>query len=383
VILDKFSHPEGRTLAYHQEAFYLWDGTAYRPDPNFEAVTLVNETKAELDRQNVAEIIEWNLQNKLRALANGSSNGRNPAAPQVPKVTRVLVGNVAQALAALVSVGRSDGASDPPFWVRPEPGDDDPLSLIPARNGLVKLGRRSVVKLAHTPRLFSTYSLPYDYDHDAPEPVEWLRFLRCQWGNDPESIRELQKWFGLVLSPDISHQKILLLFGPPRSGRSTIRDLMTKLIGPRNVVTTSPAAMSDRFGLENFPGKTLAVMGDARTGDTHDTAILMDRLLRISGADPVEINRKGRSILEGVLLRTRFVIVANEIPNFRDNSGAIVARYIPLLMKETFFGKEDLDLSRRLEAELPSVLKWAIQGRAGGRGRRGPSTTARSRAVRA
>ena len=139
---------------------------------------------------------------------------------------------------------------------------------------------------------------------------------------------------------------------------------MTKMIGPRNVAATSAAALSDRFGLEPMVGKTLAIMGDARTGDTHDTAILMDRVLRISGCDPVEVNRKGRLILYDVLMRTRLVIISNEMPNFRDNSGAIVTRYLPLLMTENFEGREDIDLGERLGAELPSILNWAIEGRA-------------------
>jgi putative DNA primase/helicase len=90
----------------------------------------------------------------------------------------------------------------------------------------------------------------------------------------------------------------------------------------------------------------------------------MDRVLRISGCDPVEVNRKGRLILYDVLMRTRLVIISNEMPNFRDNSGAIVARYLPLLMTENFEGREDINLGERLAAELPSILNWAIQGRA-------------------
>ena len=153
----------------------------------------------------------------------------------------------------------------PPFWITPAKGDPDPFSIIPANNALVVLGQQSVVCLDHTPRLFSTNSLPYNYEFDAPPPVEWVKFLKSQWGDDPESMRKLQKWFGLILTPETKYQKILLLIGPTRSGRSTIKDVMTKLIGARNVVATSPVAMADRFGLENFVGKTMAIMGDART----------------------------------------------------------------------------------------------------------------------
>jgi putative DNA primase/helicase len=242
--------------------------------------------------------------------------------------------------------------------------DGSPIKPNPARNGLVMLGVNVVVNLGHTPRYFSTYALPYDYQPDAGEPVEWRRFLESQWGDDAQSVRELQKWFGLILTLETKYQKMLLLIGPPRSGRSTIKDVMTKLIGPRNMAATSAVALSDRFGLEPLIGKSLAVMGDARTGDTHDAAILLDRILRITGCDPVEVNRKGRTILQDVLMRARLVVVSNEMPNFRDNSKAIVSRYLPLLMTKSFEGREDYGLARRLESELPAILNWAIAGRA-------------------
>jgi putative DNA primase/helicase len=85
--------------------------------------------------------------------------------------------------------------------------------------------------------------------------------------------------------------------------------------------------------------------------------------LRISGGDPVEVNRKGKPILQDVLMRTRLVIVSNEMPNFRDASKAIVRRYLPLCTPVSFEGREDRTLSRRLMQELPGLLNWAIAGR--------------------
>ena len=139
---------------------------------------------------------------------------------------------------------------------------------------------------------------------------------------------------------------------------------MSAVVGRHNVASTSAVALADRFGLENIVGKTLVVLGDTRTGDTHDAAVMLDRLLRISGADPVEVNRKGKPILHEVLMRARLVMISNEVPNFRDSSKAIVSRYLPLCTPRSFEGREDLDLKRKLLAELPGILNWAIDGRA-------------------
>jgi putative DNA primase/helicase len=357
VVLAKFAHAEGGRLAYYQDAFYLWDGTAFRVDPTFVPVAMVNEVKAELDRCNVVAVKLWKEEQARKALAGG----RKSLPPQVPKVTRNLIVNVAQALAAMASVDRRDRV--PPFWVSPRPGDPDPADLLPARNGLVDLGGDTPALRPHTPRLFSTSSLPYDYRPDAPPPARWLGFLDCQWRDDPDSVTELQKWFGLILAPETKHQKMLVLIGPSRSGRSTIREVMTELVGPDNVAATSPLSLASNFGLEPLVGKTLGIMGDARTPNTEEAAVMMDRLLRITGCDPVDVNRKGRLQLDGVRLPIRLVLISNEMPNLRDNGGAIVNRYLPLLMTMSFAGREDPDLPAALKAEISSILNWAIEGR--------------------
>jgi putative DNA primase/helicase len=91
---------------------------------------------------------------------------------------------------------------------------------------------------------------------------------------------------------------------------------------------------------------------------------MMDRLLRIIGCDPVEVNRKGRPILPGVRMHVRFILVSNELPNFRDASNAITARYLVLRTTKTVPPeRRDTDLMEKLGAELPGSLNLAIEGR--------------------
>jgi putative DNA primase/helicase len=62
-------------------------------------------------------------------------------------------------------------------------------------------------------------------------------------------------------------------------------------------------------------------------------------------------------------LRTRFLILTNELPRITDASGALASRFIPLVMTESFYGREDHGLELRLLAELPAILNWALEGR--------------------
>ena len=55
-------------------------------------------------------------------------------------------------------------------------------------------------------------------------------------------------------------------------------------------------------------------------------------------------------------------MMSNELPEIRDSSGALVNRYLVLIMKKSWLGKEDTSLFSRLCTELPGILLWALKG---------------------
>ena len=61
--------------------------------------------------------------------------------------------------------------------------------------------------------------------------------------------------------------------------------------------------------------------------------------------------------------RPAFVILTNELPKLGDASGAIASRFIVLRLIQSFYGQEDLSLTRKLLEEAPGILLWAIAGR--------------------
>lgn len=87
----------------------------------------------------------------------------------------------------------------------------------------------------------------------------------------------------------------------------------------------------------------------------------MERLLNITGEDTLTIDRKYLSAWTGIL-PTRIVILSNELPRLADASSAVIGRFIVLVLRESFFGREDHGLRNRLLQELPGILNWAIEG---------------------
>jgi putative DNA primase/helicase len=203
-------------------------------------------------------------------------------------------------------------------------------------------------------------SVPFPYDHDAATPTAWLEFLASIWPDDPNSVALLQEYVGYVLCGRTDMQKMLLLIGPTRSGKGTIARLLTELVGRGHVAGPTLASMGTNFGLSPLLGKPLAIISDARLGNA-PTHTVVERLLSITGEDMLTVDRKFRDPWSGKL-PTRFVVLSNELPRFKDSSGAITNRMLILQMTNSFLGREDRTLDDRLKAELPGILAWALDG---------------------
>ena len=277
---------------------------------------------------------------------------------QVAGPFKPMRGHVAEVLGAMESLTiRARDLYAPPCWIA-EPGPP-PREIISCANGLLHLPTGSL--LAATPSFFTRNALEIAYDPIAPTPTAWLAFLAQLWPNDRESIDVLQEVFGYLLVPDTSQQKVFMLVGPARSGKGTIGRVLTRLVGEANVVGSDMRTLGGNFGLQPLIGKQLAIVADMRLGKRSDPATIAENLLRISGEDLVTADRKNKTAWTGTLA-VRFVIMTNELPRFSDASGALANRFVPLVMTESFLGREDPGLTARLLAELPAILNWAIEG---------------------
>jgi putative DNA primase/helicase len=342
---QRCTHADGKTLRHWRGEWHRWDGTAYRTLPDQELrADLTAVVKEEMDR--------------INEIARRLHKGDHP--PTARQVTTKLIANVAHALVSLTVVPSRTGA---PAWVDGD-GPWPAAEVLACRNGLVHLpsfvaGQGCVVP--PTPRFFSPLCLDYDFDPTAPAPSQWLEFLGRLWRGDRKSVETLQELFGYTLTPDTSQQKVFLLIGPKRSGKGTIARVQRALVGPDNVAGPTLASLGTNFGLQPLLGKTLAVVSDARLSGRTDAAVVVERLLSISGEDAQTIDRKYLTPVT-VRLPTRFVILTNELPRLGDASGALPGRMVLLRLTRSWYGREDTTLTDRLLTELPGILLWSVQG---------------------
>jgi putative DNA primase/helicase len=336
--------PGGHKLRYWQDDFYEWPGPAYLLLPRSDL------------RSRIGRAIKTILdQDYLQRQGGGGDEDPRP----VPRVTAPLITDVEAALAACCLVPHT---VEQPAWLDGA-GPFPAREVLLARNALVHLpslvsGRPCL--LPPTPRLFSATAVDYDFDPAATCP-EWLRFLDALWPQDRGSVELLWEWCGYLLLPNTNLQVILLIVGPPRSGKGTVARVLRVLLGPANVVAPPLASLQQNFGLAPLIGKSLAIVADARVSGRSDIALMVERLLSISGEDAQTIDRKYREPLTSQL-PTRFMLLTNELPWLKDASGALASRMLVLRLERSWLGQEDRGLTDRLLAQAPGILNWAVAG---------------------
>ncbi len=328
-LFEEFTSGEFYTLHHHKGEFWAWDGAAYHSIGKDE---LKSKLYAFLDR-----------------CKTGTGEGEK-VKPDTALVTRVL-----DAIAARAQLHSGVNA---PAWLT-EGASVPADAIIACKNGLLHLPTQTL--LPHTPAFFTHNAVPFDFNPHAPPPEQWMKFLTQLWPDDPEAITTLREIFGYCLTGDTSQQKAFMIVGPTRSGKGTISRVLLHLVGQDNVSGSNLTSLSTNFGLAPLIGKRVAIVPDARLSGRADQGAIAERLLSITGEDNVTIDRKYLSAWTG-RLSVRFVILSNEPPQLADASGALAGRFVTLVMKESFLGKEDRGLFNRFLPEFPGILNWAIAG---------------------
>jgi putative DNA primase/helicase len=338
LIQECFLSQGHRTLQYCSDTFLEWNGSKY----------------VELCEEDIRKAIYNFLRDAKKVNDGGHIKNFNP--------NKFRVDHIIDALRAICHISHCH--ANGVIWLD-DRNDPDPKRLIPFRNGLLDMANclehTTTELIPHTPLLLNINALDFDFDPHAPEPQEWLKFLNAIWPEDQESRQTLQEWAGYLLIQDTRQHKILLIVGPPRSGKGTIGRILHELLGRFNVVGPTLSSLGTEFGLQPLLNKMLATISDARLNGRGNNSLIIERLLSISGEDPLTINRKFLPPLT-VQLPTRMMMMSNELPDMRDASGALAKRYIVLVLQKSWFGHEDTHLFSRLRIELPGILLWALEG---------------------
>lgn len=321
-----------KTILYAGQQYFIYNGDCYEPVPE----------KSELIQGQV-----WSFARKECCVENDSDVGTEPK-PYLPSTS--IQRNICSALKSLI--GRKEPLD--PTWLDGRE-DQDIGYLLVLENGILNLKTGELQQ--KTPNLFVLSSASYAYDPTATCPVfdELLISLKL----DQESINLIEEMLGYALINDRSYQKILIIFGPPRSGKGTLLRLFDLLTN--SYISVSLRMMDGDFAFQSAIGKKVLAIPDARKGFKVDMTAINEAFLSISGGDKQSINRKNLPFWTGYL-NTLIIFAANELLDFKDTSAALASRMVVLNLTESFLGKEDLNLTEKLASERSGILNRAIKG---------------------
>lgn len=269
-----------------------------------------------------------------------------------------LVREIKSALTAIASVELPQA----PAWLVPQAGLPSPDFVIPFTNGVFDPVGNTL--LPSNPSFLGLATSPVVFNPNSNKPTNWLNFLDFVFAQDHEQIRCLQEAFGYCLSQATRWEHLFLLIGEPASGKSTIAEVLTALVGRETVAEFSPNHLqSDAFYTHYLVNKSLAVARDLRLDDsTRKGQHVVSMMLSIATGEPIPVRAMHKGF-SGERLCTRQFIIAN--PGeliLSDQSKALLRRLIALETKRSALGQEDPFLKDKLLLELPGIANWAIEG---------------------
>lgn len=275
------------------------------------------------------------------------------------EITQRDAGDILNAARSLATKCEGRG---PSYWIGEPEVDWNLNECFVTPTQIVNLNNGETHKTS--PTLFCSIPIPIEYNPEASREAapDWELVMNSQWADDPDARNTYEEWLGYCLTPDTSQQKILLIWGAPRSGKGRIVEVTQDIVGEKNFTPINAKTLADSHGKQSMVGKSLAIMGDARFSQI-DQQATVENLLSISGEDTQWINPKGKAAY-GTKLSTRLMITTNKPVTLSDDSSALANRFVILTHKESFLGQEDVELKERLKdpKQLQAILNLAIKG---------------------
>jgi putative DNA primase/helicase len=211
----------------------------------------------------------------------------------------------------------------------------------------------------HTPDRLSRRVSAVAYDKKAKCPV-YDQFLDTQLQLKDDQVKVLDQFSGLLLTPDISRQKMLVLIGKPGSGKSTLLDCWSDILGDcaTQKGLTEIAGESFRFGGSSLVGKRLCWFDEVEV----TRANMGNSLINLITGQHIHVERKGINGILDADNQLKCVLTANTLP--RSAEMGIYRRMILIYLEYSFYDSMTANHKIRavLQSEASGILNRMLRG---------------------
>ena len=229
--------------------------------------------------------------------------------------------------------------------------------LFHAHNGWIHLD--TLAFTPHTPERLSKRKSAVSYDLKAECPL-YDKFLDEQIQLQKDQVRVIDQFSGLLLTPDITKQKMLVLIGKPGCGKSTLLDLWSDVLG--DLATQNSlheiASESFRFRGSTLVGKTLCWFDEVEVTRSN----VGNSLINLITGQQIRVERKGINGIIASQNKLKCVLTANTLP--RSAEMGIYRRMILIYLDYSFYDNmtDNKNIRQLLRAEASGVLNRMLRG---------------------
>ena len=211
----------------------------------------------------------------------------------------------------------------------------------------------------HSPEYMTNVVFPdLDYQPDAECPT--FRKVVAD-ALDQDTANVLQEMCGYLLFPDSRHEKIGVLVGEGRNGKSVILNMISYALGEENVTHFGLQQITDASGvfIANMVGKLANIC--------HDSG----NLIKVGNEGILKQYASGEPIMAKILyqqptITTNYphsIIAVNALPVSADVSDGYFRRFLIIDFPHQIpLNKVDRQLFQKMKPERMGVLLWIIEG---------------------
>ncbi|SHJ77535.1 DNA primase family protein [Paramaledivibacter caminithermalis] len=218
-------------------------------------------------------------------------------------------------------------------------------NLIAFNNGIYNIKNDSFID--HSPEYIITNKIPWDYNPSAYWELtdKTLDKISC---NDSEIRAVLEELIGYTFYRRNEIGKTFILTGEKLNGKSTFLDMVTNLIGIKNIAALDLKELGERFKTAELFGK-LANIGD----DIGDEFIANPSIFKkLVTGERINVEKKGQDPFD-FNNYSKLLFSANNIPRVKDKTGAVQRRLL-IVPFNAKFSPDDPDFKPHIKYELRS-----------------------------
>lgn len=211
--------------------------------------------------------------------------------------------------------------------------------LIPVKNGIFNLETKQLEPFS--PEYVFTTKISTPYVESPFHPVidgwdieSWLGSIAC---GDEEIVNLLWQVINDSLNGNYSRKKAIFLVGDGNNGKGTFQELITNLIGIKNIATLKVNEFEERFRLSVIEGKT-AIIGD----DVPANVYIDDssNFNSVATGDVVSVEFKNKQPYN-TAFRCSVIQSTNGMPKFRNKTQGTIRRVLIVPFNADFNGTKE------------------------------------------